>query len=280
MWLAEVHDGKLQRVENGRTRDQLVAYLLAVASDEPELVVGLDFAFSAPAWFLNQLEVDAPGLWAIAAEKGEDWLLECAPPFWGRGKTKRPELPEHFRVADRLVVGGVSPKSVFQIGGAGARGTGSVRGWPFLPRLRSAGFAIWPFDSLAFPLLVEIYPRLLTGPVVKSSVEARNLYVAAHYPNLSDQERELVTSSEDAFDAGVSALVMAEHAEEFASLQPVTDAIALMEEVIWHPRTRAMGEPNTPDSDGVRPAFRRTDSPPRRLAGRLGSILTRYAERP
>lgn len=172
MWLAEVRDGVLNRLENGRSRGQVVEHLIELASEDRNLVVGLDFAFSAPAWYLRQLGVDAPGLWKLAEEK-EGWLLDCAPPFWGRGRTKRPELQEHFRAADRLAVGGISPKSVFQIGGAGAVGTGSVRGWPFLQRLQSEGFSVWPFDGPRLPLVVEIYPRVLTGPVVKSSSARR-----------------------------------------------------------------------------------------------------------
>src|SRR5947207_2673911 len=82
---------------------------------------------------------------------------------------RRPTLEEHLRRTDRDVpgIGGIRPKSVFQIGGAGAVGTGSIRGMSLLKRLSDAGFAVWPFDSAQFPLVVEIYPRLLTGSVKK-----------------------------------------------------------------------------------------------------------------
>ena len=50
MWLAEVRDGALLRVENGRTRHQVVDHLQDLAAEEDKnLVVGLDFAFSTPA---------------------------------------------------------------------------------------------------------------------------------------------------------------------------------------------------------------------------------------
>ena len=68
-------------------------------------------------------------------------------------------------------------KSTFQIGGAGSVGTGSLRGMPHLRRLRQAGFSIWPFHSASPWTVMEIYPRLLTGPVHKSSHEHRARYL-------------------------------------------------------------------------------------------------------
>ena len=44
----------------------------------------------------------------------------------------------------------VRPKSTFQIGGAGAVGTGSLRGMPHLLTLREAGCAVWP--SMCLPV--------------------------------------------------------------------------------------------------------------------------------
>jgi catechol 2,3-dioxygenase-like lactoylglutathione lyase family enzyme len=61
----------------------------------------------------------------------------------------------------------------FQIGGAGAVGTGSLRGMQHLADLAHAGFSIWPFDRPGWPLAVEIYPRLFTPGVVKSRHRAR-----------------------------------------------------------------------------------------------------------
>ena len=58
---------------------------------------------------------------------------------------------------------------MFQIGGAGAVGTGSIRGMPHLLTLADSGFTIWPFVSGGLPTVVEIYPRALTGPVNKGS---------------------------------------------------------------------------------------------------------------
>ena len=87
--------------------------------------------------------------------------------------------------ADRAErVKGITPKSVFQIGGSGSVGTASLRGMPMLLTLRKAGFRIWPFDSPAAgqPLVVEMYTRLNTGPVHKSNPAARAAYLAASSP--------------------------------------------------------------------------------------------------
>ena len=82
---------------------------------------------------------------------GERWLAECAATVLGaaRPAAARPPSSCGSTEAAMAAVGGIRPKSTFQIGGAGSVGTGSVRGWPALVRLREAGFAIWPFDQPA-----------------------------------------------------------------------------------------------------------------------------------
>jgi hypothetical protein len=132
----------------------------------------------------------------------------------------------------------VAPKSIFQIGGAGAVGTGSLRGMPALQRLHTAGARIWPFSHNGAPVVVEIYPRLLTGPVRKSSPTARADLLASRYPALDDNQRRLAASSEDAFDAAVSALVMVEHVGDLAALPEHPEPIVGLEGCIWHPRWR------------------------------------------
>jgi hypothetical protein len=151
LWLAEACAGELVRIEAGRTREELVEHLLEEAARDPALVVGLDFAFGFPEWFAR-----APEAWTRAAADGEAWLRDPRPPFW-RGKRPPPQ-GDDFRRTDREVGG--APQSVFKLVGAGQVGTGSLRGMPFLPRLRER-FAIWPFDEPRLPLLVEIYPRLV-----------------------------------------------------------------------------------------------------------------------
>src|SRR5688500_2001135 len=84
LWLAEVVDDRLVRLENGRDRSEIASHLVAEAARGPDLIVGLDFAFSLPAWFLEDSRVSsAPELWEILVRDGERWLSECAPPFWG-----------------------------------------------------------------------------------------------------------------------------------------------------------------------------------------------------
>jgi len=239
IWLGEVQDGVLVRLEDGRDRDELAEHLVDEAARDPALVVGLDFAFSLPAWFLADRGLgSAYELWELAAREGEHWLHACEPPFWGRPGVARPPGPEQFRRTERRVgaVAGVRPKPVFQIGGAGAVGTASVRGMPALKRLRDAGFHVWPFDPPALPLVVEIYPRLLTGPVTKSDFAGRCEYLSARFPHLAVGLGVLAMRSDDAFDAAVSALVMSEHAAELLRLAPIRDPRMALEGEIWRPR--------------------------------------------
>lgn len=238
IWLAEVRGGELVRIEAGRSRDEVRDHLIEEALRDPRMIVGFDFAFSFPAWFLEQRRLaSAKELWALAGREAEVWLAACESPFWGRPGRGKPELPEHFRRTDRDVpnVGGVRPKSVFQIGGAGTVGTASLRGMPVLHRLADAGFRIWPFDAPGWPLVVEIYPRILTGQVVKSSRDDRAAFLARRYPSLGGDLLARAVSSDDAFDAAVSALVMAEHVESLSALPVTNDRQALLEGLIWYP---------------------------------------------
>jgi hypothetical protein len=240
IWLAEARaPERLERLERGRDREALERHLLDLVDTQRRTVIGLDFAFSFPGWYLDELGVsDAPALWAHVAEHGERWLRDCAPPLWGRRGRPRPLLEEHFRRTERAVrARRCAVKSVFQIGGAGAVGTGSIRGMPMLHRLRAAGAAIWPFDRPGWPLVVEIYPRLLTGKIVKSRFAERARYVT-RYTALAPEQRALAGASDDALDAAVSALVMARHADDLAALPEESDADLRREGRIWYPEWR------------------------------------------
>jgi guanosine-3',5'-bis(diphosphate) 3'-pyrophosphohydrolase len=241
IWLAEARNGELVRLENGRNRGEVAEHLLDELERDPRLLVGLDFAFSLPAWFLRDHELTtARELWQLADREAEAWLERCEPPFWGRPGRTKPELPSHFRRTDAAVrpVGGIRPKSPFQIGGAGAVGTGSLRGMPILQRLSDAGYRVWPFDRAEPPAVVEIYPRLLTDAVVKSSPKARANYIDARFPELSLRHRSLAASSEDALDAAVSALVLSREAAAVTALDAATDPVELLEGRIWCPDSR------------------------------------------
>jgi hypothetical protein len=242
IWTAEVSQGgAIVRLECGRDRQSTAEWLISQAARPERLIVGLDFAFSLPAWFCKESALtSAPDLWALADREAESWLLRCEQPFWGRPGKKKPMLPEHFPHFRRTELAapstaGIRPKSVFQIGGAGAVGTGSLRGLPVLHRLRNAGFSIWPFDLARSHTVVEIYPRLLTGPVVKSDPVKCNKYLAAEFPQLHSEERARMAASEDAFDAAVSALIMARHTADLLDLPAARDEFDALEGRIWHP---------------------------------------------
>ena len=241
-WLAEAVDpGHLEHLAPVHGND-LVSMLF---SRDSQTVLGLDFAFAFPAWFMHQLGCQtAHDLWRLAAEAGEGWLLRCDPPFWGRPGRPRPlddglalrALPALRRTELQVPS---RPKSVFQIGGAGSVGTGSIRGMPLLLALHEAGAHIWPFDPPGGPLVLEIYPRLLTGPVNKSDPSAREAFLRARYPDLDRLHFDAAAASEDAFDAAVSALVMLAHRDDLSALPDESDALMRLEGRIWHPYWRA-----------------------------------------
>jgi hypothetical protein len=238
IWLAHVVEGELEALRNGRTRQEVTDDLVTLRSATPDgLIAGLDFSFSFPWWFLREQScASVDDMWQLAEREGETWLSECAPPFWGRPGRPRPALPEHFRRAEQsLSVGGISAKSTFQVGGAGAVGTGSVRGMPHLRQLRAAGFSIWPFDTPSPWTVLEIYPRLCTGPVNKRNLEQRAQYLEESPWVLPDRFAASMIASEDAFDAAISALVMHEHLAELAELQQTSDPVALLEGDVWRP---------------------------------------------
>src|SRR3989304_60423 len=92
IWVAKVANGQLECLIDGRSREEVVSYVIGLAERNPELVVGFDFAFSAPQWFLEKKGLrSAVELWELAANAAEEWIEACEPPFWGRGTRKRPE---------------------------------------------------------------------------------------------------------------------------------------------------------------------------------------------
>ena len=238
IWLAESNGESITRLESGRTRQELIHHLITLSREDPHFVVGLDFAFSFPQWFLHSRNLtSALELWGLAERECERWLTECSAPFWGRNRVKKTLVEAEFRKTEQAVpaIAGIRPKSVFQVYGAGAVGTGSVRGLPFLKQLHDAGFSIWPFDAPGWPAVVEIYPRLLTGVINKSSQDERLKYLKSRAFSLAPELLMKAASSDDAFDAVVSAMKMAEEWDELSRLNPIKDPQLLLEGVIWHP---------------------------------------------
>lgn len=217
LWFAEVVDGTLERVEPS-SRREVVDHVIDAGTRSADLVVGFDFCFSYPAWFLAEHGLDtASDLWR-AMDAGA--LRFDAPPFWGWAASRKPTDKELLRVTEQAAGGALG--SAFQLGGAGAVGTGSRTGMPHLATLAAAGFAIWPFDDVLDhrPLVVEIYPRSFTGPVVKSRFSARRAWWERAGPDVEDPLLVAAAlSSEDAFDATVSALAMAARYDELRGLR-------------------------------------------------------------
>jgi hypothetical protein len=235
IWTALVVHGTLVELSEGREREEVGNHLINLAMANPDLVVGLDFAFSLPLWFLDQEGVEN-GL-SIPESTAERWLRDCPPPFWGHpGRSRGPE-PQYRRTELSITP---RPRPVFQIGGAGAVGTGSLRGFSLLRQLRREGFAVWPFDAPHLPLVVEIYPRLLTGPVVKSRASERLAYLErAGWPARA-------AASEHAFDAAVSALVMDAHRDHLSALWREDDLVLQREGQIWRPNGERPSPPGCP----------------------------------
>lgn len=240
--VAEACPGRLLDVRGGLDRDGVGALLDGLRDGPEPVVVGLDFSFGLAGWFAREHGCTTlPAVWALAAADGERWLRECPPPFWGRPGTRRPAddaARPLFRRTERDARDrGLRPLSTFQIGGAGAVGTGSVRGMALLGAWRRAGIGVWPLDSAPGPagvLAVEIYPRAMTGSVVKSAPSARSAHVAAD-ARIPAPLRDAAVATEDAFDAALAALGMAGHAGELASLPALTDPTALLEGAMWMP---------------------------------------------
>jgi hypothetical protein len=263
------------KLEAGRTRTEVAEWLIALAAETPRMVIGIDCCFSYPAWFLREHHCATVfDFWKhVAAGQGERWLAREAVDiarderFWGKPH-KRPaefsgaNLRRMMRFTDwdnkiaqsdangdplrAAKMRGITPKSPFQIGGSGSVGTGSLRAMPFLLRLREAGFRVWPFEAASRrkPLVVEMYTRLMTGPVAKSNPAARKAYLVARRkqdPLCAAVPRSVFRSaeaSEDAFDALISTLEMVRHAVEFASLKPTKDPELRLEGITWRPGLR------------------------------------------
>jgi hypothetical protein len=206
---AIVRDGRCT-VTSGRTRDETIEFVLSLAAPA---VVGLDFSFGFPSWVSTCHELtDGVDVWPMVAAHGEEWLATKLPPFHGYAKGDRPHGVELLRIAERRL----RAKSTFQSNGAGTVGTGSIRGMPYLARLRATGFAVWPFDAAAERTAIEIYPSALRR--LRNGVAARR-YATEH-------ER----------DAAESALVMWDHRAELATLAATTDPVTRLEGDVWLPR--------------------------------------------
>lgn len=157
IWWALVEDGTVTELDQAADRECAYRKILKLKDQDPRLIVGLDFAFSLPEWFVQEHGGSAIELWGRAAEKGEDWLKD-----WKENKDPYPGKPRFRRTEDDCRRRpGITPKSVFALGVPGQVGYGTIRGLPKLAELHEAKFNIWPFDPPAYPLVIEIYPSCL-----------------------------------------------------------------------------------------------------------------------
>lgn len=234
LWLASARpvlaDGKQTGILTDlrpRTRKQAAEAIVDAAATDPALVVGLDFSFSMPAWWLDACGLaSVDELWADV-DRLEGWLAQCSAPFWGRRGHRRPASigGRPLRLTELAAPG--RPGSVFQISGAGAVGTASLRGMPTLAILRAAGFAIWPFDPWTLPVVIEVWPRLAIGALVKSRPEDRRRWANTEPPHLGPVDPGRIHSSADALDAAAAALWLCERSTE---VRPdIDDAVVVRE---------------------------------------------------
>jgi hypothetical protein len=137
-------------LENGRSREELIEWLVELAQETPRMVVGFDFSFSFPVWFLRELGIgSALEFWRVVADgQGEAWLhKDCEDArFWGKAGSRRTgKKPAEFcgehahrmlrraetalkvraEIADPLQaakIAGIAPKSTFQMAGQALSG--------------------------------------------------------------------------------------------------------------------------------------------------------------
>ncbi len=172
------------------------------AQRDPHLVVGFDFCFSYPEWFVHETgATSAPDFWQIVADRGEQWLHRESHDrrFWGKPHKRPAEFSGHhihrmlrstdidcklvslIADADRAErVKGITPKvrlpdrrlRLRRHRQPARHATPAHPAQRRLPRL-----ALRPAHAADQPLVVEMYTRLNTGPVHKSNPAARAAYL-------------------------------------------------------------------------------------------------------
>jgi hypothetical protein len=218
IWTAKLC-GNSVSLEAGRTRDEVTAWLIEQKQQHPQLLIGLDFAFSFPLWYVEQHGPAIHDLWTYIEDNAERLILCKETPFWGRAahpKPRRLSREESLRQTDlETMVNGQYSKSAFQVNYPGAVGTGTLRGIRHLFALQQAGFAIWPFQDLAAQSIVEIYPRLFTQIPVSRLEERKKFLKEDRFVWLPKEAIHDATRSPDAFDALVSVFGMRDRYDDF-----------------------------------------------------------------
>ena len=252
LWIARV-DVASERVVDWRrcfTRDEVIDQLREWRKGEPRIVVGFDFAFSAPRWFVHQTTPNASSafdFWPIVEEQSSGWLACKVPPFWGRAAhpTKWPGIEEEFRATEKSMPR--RPASFFQLVGANQVALGSLMGIPYLRKLKDEGWHIWPFDDGSFSSVIEIWPSVLRDYVKLSQNELVASLAFADDIDTTGNQR-----SRDAYDTLVSAFVMARAFKTGVDLARATDSQTLCEGQIWLPAAVEPQLQRRPDTQSQR----------------------------
>ena len=251
IWLAEVCEGRVERLVDGRSREQVTQELVRIAqratAQGERVMFGLDFSFGFPAWYAGK------NGWRDGREMWRSWtpgrvertLHEPEFPFWGRGAHRQrhaalfddSETPP-LRTTELVV--GPRPFSVFQLVGAGAVGPGSLRGMATLRALSDAGARVWPFDrddGGAGAVVLEIWPRLYAPAVNKSNADARVAHMRGlrAWSESGNGFEQSVRSSDDAFDALVGALALWDARSQLEALGAAASDDLRLEGCIWRP---------------------------------------------
>lgn len=221
IWVADLCSGEV-KLTGGRTRKQVTDWLSSSdVLDGRAVLVGLDFAFSLPRWFIEErFHGSVRELWSHCSEDNVCALFG-SPPFWGRAKaanvpvavcTERERVGgEPYRETEkRISARGRRPGSVFKLVGPSQVGCGSLRGFATLVALKEAGFAIWPFDAATARAVVEIYPRMFYDATVKTNPDARRTSLKQLLSTgdicVEEVSMQQAADSDDAFHALVSAV--------------------------------------------------------------------------
>ncbi|MCL4794327.1 MAG: hypothetical protein KJZ84_07185 [Bryobacteraceae bacterium] len=204
-----------------RTRQDLEAQLTQLLiGTKDRLLVGFDFCFSYPRWFLEALGVDWRGLWTLLAAAIQDTphannrfeaaaalnrrATGRAAPFWGAPveseflkRRKPPSAALGAQLRDCEAALRPRPKSAFQLLGAGSVGSQTLLGIPLLERLRrrfAAELRVWPFEPPdARIVLAEVYPSLLpkrlwSGAPIPDREQVRHLAAALRRGAVLDRQ--------------------------------------------------------------------------------------------
>ena len=240
IWLAEATADGLEDLTDGWSREAIRDRLIQERDKDSSLIVGLDFAFSFPSWFVEEQGCTSNlDFWRHVASEGDTWLdpKKRSRYFFRKGQWGHGGRSQFRATERRLRDHGKTPETVFKLVGPTQVGPGSVRGMPILLALKEAGFNIWPFDPPKMPLVIEIYPALFYEKGVKSSLEKRLKYVKSDSRFKSELHRTKASCSDDAFDAAVSALAMIDHHRELLNLSAKRgDPSIQLEGEIWLPR--------------------------------------------